>query len=229
MIPVPPQTFHDFCAHTGWKLACSWHQMQVFYNEKESPIPLETDPIMEVDTLHRACKRNYLPSYYFLLALSILMGGYSLAGIYFVPIDFLSSSSRMITRLAYLCLFSISMAELITYFIWYRKAKREAQNGIFADTPSTVKIQKLIVMILRLGVVWWFANLFAGDDPLLLWIAVVMSVGFFIIIFLVNGSEILPECKQMQYKKVHVFCQCVHSQHALSPLLYKQIPKQKNI
>ena len=19
------QTFHDFCAHTGWKLACTWH------------------------------------------------------------------------------------------------------------------------------------------------------------------------------------------------------------
>ena len=29
------QTFHDFCAHTGWNLACTWFQMQVFYNEKE--------------------------------------------------------------------------------------------------------------------------------------------------------------------------------------------------
>ena len=35
------QTFHDFCAHTGWQLACTWFQMQVFYNEKESPIPLD--------------------------------------------------------------------------------------------------------------------------------------------------------------------------------------------
>ena len=183
------QTFHDFCAHTGWKLACAWHQMQVFYNEKEAPIPLETDPIMEVDTLHRACKKNYLPSYYFLLAISILIGGYSLAGIYFVPIDYLSSSSRMITGLAYLCMLVDSAVELINYFIWHRRAIKEAQNGIFVDTPSTVKIQKFIVMILMLGVVWWFANLIAGDDPLLLWIAVVMSVCFFIIIFLVNGIK----------------------------------------
>ena len=183
------QTFHDFCAHTGWKLACSWHQMQVFYNEKESPIPLETDPIMEVDTLHRACKKNYLPSYYFLLALSILMGGYSLAGIYFAPIDFLSSSSRMITGLAYLCLFAISMVELITYFTWYSKAKKAAQDRIFMDTPSTTKFQYFIMLVLMIGVFWWFANLFAADDPLLLWIAVIMSVGFFGVIFLVNGIK----------------------------------------
>lgn len=183
------QTFHDFCAHTGWKLACSWHQMQVFYNEKESPILLETDPIMEVDTLHRACKKNYLPSYYFLLALSILMGGYSLAGIYFVPIDFLSSSSRMITGLAYLCLFAISVVELITYFTWYSKAKKAAQDRIFMDTPSTTKFQYFIMLVLMIGVIWWFANLFTADDPLLLWIAVIMSVGLFGVIFLVNGIK----------------------------------------
>ena len=87
------QTFHDFCAHTGWQLACTWHQMQVFYNEKESPVPLDTDPVLEVETLHRACKKNFLPSYYVMLALGILMGGYSLARLYFDPIGLLTSSS----------------------------------------------------------------------------------------------------------------------------------------
>ena len=106
------QTFHDFCAHTGWQLACTWHQMQVFYNEKESPIPLETDPVIEVDTLHRACKKNFLPSYYLLLALSLIMGGYFIARIYFDPIGLLSSSSQMLTGFAYLCMLVISLTEL---------------------------------------------------------------------------------------------------------------------
>lgn len=162
----------------------------MFYNEKEAPIPLETDPIMEVDTLHRACKKNYLPSYYFLLVLSILFGGYSLAGICFVPIDYLSSSSRMITGLAYLCLFAISILELIAYFGWYSKAKKAARDGIFMDTPSTTIFQYFIMLVLMVGVVWWFANLFAADDPLLLWIAVVLSIGFFCVIFLVNGIKL---------------------------------------
>lgn len=108
------QTFHDFCAHTGWQLACTWFQMQVFYNEKESPIPLDTDPIMEVDTLHRACKKNFLPTHYIMFGLSLLMTCYFFAGVYFDPIGLLSSSSRLVTQFAYVCLFLISSVELVT-------------------------------------------------------------------------------------------------------------------
>ena len=183
------QTFHDFCAHTGWQLACTWHQMQVFYNEMESPIPLDTDPVVEVDTLHRACKKNFLPSYYFLLALSLLMGGYFIARIYFDPIGLLTSSSQLISGLAYLCLFAISLVELVTYFTWHKKAKRAAQDGIFVDTPSTTRFQHFIILILLFGMIYWFANLFAADDPLLLWVAVVMFVYIFGVIFIVNGIK----------------------------------------
>ena len=125
-------------------LACTWHQMQVFYNKKESPLPLDTDPIMEVDTIHRACKKNFLPSYYLLLALSLLMSCYFVAGIFADPIGLLSNSNRLVTEFAYLCLFVISSVELFTYFNWHRKAKQEAQSGIFIDTPSTSGFQKVI-------------------------------------------------------------------------------------
>lgn len=180
------QTFHDFCAHTGWKLACTWHQMQVFYNEKESPIPLDTDPIMEVDTLHRACKKNFLPSYYLLLALGLLMGGYFLARIYFDPIGLLSSSSQMLSGFAYLCLLIISLAELCTYFSWHRKAKKAAQDGIFVDTPSTKLIQQTVVIVLMFAAAIWLLNLFTLSNRMLAWIAVAMLLSMFLIIFAVN-------------------------------------------
>lgn len=183
------QTFHDFCAHTGWQLACTWHQMQVFFNEKESPIPLETDPIMEVDTLHRACKKNFLPSYYVMLILGLLMTIYFIAGIYFDPIGLLSSSSRLISQFAYLCVFAISVVELVTYFRWHKRAVRSAQDGIFVDTPSTTKFQIFVLVLLLIGMVWWFTNLFAADDSLLLWVAVIMFVYIFGVIFLVNGIK----------------------------------------
>lgn len=183
------QTFHDFCAHTGWQLACTWHQMQVFYNEKEFPVPLDTDPVMEVDTLHRACKKNFLPSYYLMLALSFLMSAYFVAGIVLDPIGLLSSSSRLVTQFAYLCLFLISVVELAAYFSWYRKAKQEAQNGIFVDTPSTSLFQKTMMVLVLMLLVWWFANLFAADDPLLVWIAAVMLGGMFGVMLLVNGVK----------------------------------------
>ena len=184
------QTFHDFCAHTGWKLACTWHQMQVFYNEKESPIPLETDPAMEVDTLHRACKKNFLPSYYLLLALGLVMGGYFLARIYFDPIGLLSSSSKMLSGFAYLCMMVISFIELCTYFSWYRKAKKATQDGIFVDTPSTTGVQKVIVVFLLVAAATWLFDLFSLSNPILAWISVAMIIGMIVIIFAVNGVKL---------------------------------------
>ena len=184
------QTFHDFCAHTGWKLACTWHQMQVFYNEQESPIPLETDPAMEVDTLHRACKKNFLPSYYLLLALGLVMGGYFLARIYFDPIGLLSSSSQMLSGFAYLCMMVISFIELCTYFSWYRKAKKATQDGIFVDTPSTTGVQKVIVVFLLVAAATWLFDLFSLSNPILAWISVAMIIGMIVIIFAVNGVKL---------------------------------------
>lgn len=183
------QTFHDFCAYTGWQLACTWHQMQVFYNEKESSIPLETDPVMEVDTLHRACKKNFLPSFYSMLALGILMGGYTLARIFYDPIGLLTSSSQMLTGFAYICVLAISLVELVTYFSWYKKARRAAQDGLFVDTPSTAGFQKCIVVLLMIGMVWWLTNLLAADDPLLFWVAVAMLGYMFVVILAVNGIK----------------------------------------
>ena len=180
------QTFHDLCAHTGWQLACTWHQMQVFYNEKESPIPLDTDPIMEVDTLHRACKKNFLPSYYLLLALGVLMGGYFLAEIYFAPVTLLSNSSQMLSGFAFLCVMVISLTELCTYFSWYRKAKKAAQDDIFVDTPSTKPIQQTVVIVLLFAAAIWILNLFTLSNRMLAWIAVSMLISMFVIIFAVN-------------------------------------------
>ena len=184
------QTFHDFCAHTGWKLACTWHQMQVFYNEQESPIPLETDPAMEVDILHRACKKNFLPSYYLLLAMGLVMGGYFLVRIYFDPIGLLSSSSQMLSGFAYLCMMVISFIELYTYFSWYRKAKKATQDGIFVDTPSTTGVQKVIVVFLLVAAVTWLFDLFSLSNPILAWISVAMIIGMFVILFAVNGVKL---------------------------------------
>ncbi|MBR4036702.1 MAG: hypothetical protein IKJ05_08270 [Oscillospiraceae bacterium] len=36
--------------------------MQIFYNENENPVPLETDPMVQVNTIHSAMKKNFIPS-----------------------------------------------------------------------------------------------------------------------------------------------------------------------
>ena len=183
------QTFHDFCAHTGWQLTCTWHQMQVFYNEKENPVPLETDPVMEVETLHKACKKNFLPSYFLLLALGLLMGGYFVARIFADPIGLLSDPSHLMTGTAYVCMAIISITELLSYFLWYAKAKRAAQNGTFVDTPSTAAFQKVIVVIVIAAFAAWVANILLSGNILLKWIVFLM-LGYIVAVFaIVNGIK----------------------------------------
>ena len=70
------ETFYDFCAHTGWVLAAANAQLQVFYNERPDPVPIETDPVQEVETIHRAMKKSFLPAQ-LLLA---VCGGFKICG-----------------------------------------------------------------------------------------------------------------------------------------------------
>lgn len=183
------QTFHDFCAHTGWQLTCTWHQMQVFYNEKENPVPLETDPALEVETLHNACKKNFLPTYFLLLAAGLLMTAYNIWGLLAAPITMLSNSSRLLTGLALLCTLIISVTELTAYFIWYHKARKCASDGIFVDTPSTEKVQLGIIFVLAAGVILWLIDLFFASNPIFLWVAILMLSFTFGLIFIVNAIK----------------------------------------
>lgn len=65
------QTMVEFCAQHGWVLAACWGQMQIFYNEAENPIPIETDPVTQVATIHRSMKKSMLPTHLLLLALCV--------------------------------------------------------------------------------------------------------------------------------------------------------------
>ena len=84
---------------------------------------------------------------------------------------------------------AISLVELITYFSWYKKASRAAQDGLFVDTPSTAGFQKCIIVFLMLGMFWWLTNLLIVDNPLLFWVAITMLVYMFIVILAVNGIK----------------------------------------
>ena len=182
--------FNEYCARTGWQYVCSWFQMQIFCNETEHPLPLDTDPIMEVDNVHRACRKNFLIGYWFLFALGFLTSAYSIAGIYFVPIDRLANANQIVILLAWLSLFAIALVEIVAYFTWLRKARKAAQNGTFVNTPSTTKFQKGILAFLLVVMVGWFWNLFSAGNSLMLTVAI---ANFFIVfgtIFFVNFIKV---------------------------------------
>lgn len=156
--------FYEFCEHTGWKLACYSAQMQIFYNEEENPIPIETDPVVEVDIIHKACKKNFLPAYAILLLCSILNGALFISRILGDPIEVLSSSANLSTGCCWTMLFVYCITELINYFTWHKKAIKAAEEGVFLETPNTSHLQKGLlfgVAVLLLYLIVTF--IFMGD------------------------------------------------------------------
>ena len=65
--------FQKFCRHSGWKLAAASGWMQVFYNEEEDPLPIQTDPELEVRMVGKRARRM-VPAYVIFLVLGFLIG-----------------------------------------------------------------------------------------------------------------------------------------------------------
>ena len=99
------ETFYDFCAHTGWTLAASSAQMQVFYNDRPDPVPIDTDPALEVDAIHKAAKKSWLISQIMLLAVGALNFGQFLWRLFDDTAATLSSSLMLFPLCAGRCCF----------------------------------------------------------------------------------------------------------------------------
>ena len=184
---------YDFCEHTGWRLATSSAQMQIFYAPKDTltegnHAPVETDPFLEVDTIHRSAKRGFLPSYFILLAIALLN-----TGIYINELVKDSSvrffhDTGLFSGICWIILIFLCITELYGYFSWHRKAKEAAARGEFLNTHTMHRVHSAALTVVLITVLCWFlCGLFSGS-PLrkltiiagILYMAAILCVLFFI-------------------------------------------------
>ena len=55
--------FYELCAHDGWELVCNNSEIQIFCNRRPDAVPLNTDPVAELDRFHTAFLRGFAPSW----------------------------------------------------------------------------------------------------------------------------------------------------------------------
>lgn len=170
------QTFFDFCAHTGWILACTSAQMQVFYNEREDPIPIETDPVIEVENIHSMCKRSFLPAQAVNLLTGLFCAFLYAPSALYDPIEFLSSPTKLFLEACWIILVVTSATEIIAYFHWYRKALQAAEQGEFMNTFSTTNLQKTVLAILFLMLFYLVVNALFATDAMMRFIMTAMMI-----------------------------------------------------
>lgn len=168
------ETFYDFCRHTGWVLAASSAQLQVFYNEGPDPVPIETDPVLEVESIHRTMKRGFLPSQLMLLALAVLDVGLLVWRLIDDPIGLLASPASVLTAMCWVLVFVLAGVELGGYFWWHRKAVKAAEQGEFLDSRSHRKLQIGALVLMGLGVVYYMLSVALSGSRMMMAVAVLM-------------------------------------------------------
>ena len=155
------ETFHAFCQRTGWTFVAGWERMQIFCNEREDTVALDTDPETQLRVIHRAMRATLIT--YGIFALLSLFLAYGFVGqIITDPITILANSLGFFTGLCSLLLLIISLGELINYFVWRRKARQAAARGGFLPTKGINRLNLVCMVLLGGNVLFYLLSLRTG-------------------------------------------------------------------
>ena len=147
------QTFREYCEHSGWHFVGSQAQMQIFYSEWENPVPIDTDPVIEVENIHKSMKKSLLPGYWALMVSSIIW----IVNVFVQwnndPLRYLSANLTLYLTVFWPSMFLMCAGRLICYYRWRRKAKRAAEKGEFLDSRGFQKIEMVWAIFAVVGMI----------------------------------------------------------------------------
>lgn len=143
----------ELYAADGWVAAADWDTLRIYYNEQPDPVPIETEPLVQVEGIYRAMMRQW--RYYAFLAIAF---AFQLAGHIFSRVsgslanDFLSFIDLIL--LDFYMLF-FPLAKLFSDLRWHKKALAAAEQGFLlpinrSKIPFRVFCIFLILIVLFL-------------------------------------------------------------------------------
>lgn len=158
--PAPSEEllrFQEFCAHTGWELVSSNAQVQIFRNFRENPIPIETDPVIEVENIHASMKKTQYKSWITGIILAAMNLGLHLWQFSIRPIEFLATNFYLIVVLMWLIMLADHGVQLLIYRKWLKAARANAADGVFTETkaPGFLHYIPLVLAFLLMGLMLW--------------------------------------------------------------------------
>lgn len=166
--PVPgdgQQTFWELCEQAGWKLACATGQLQIFYNENPDAVPIETDAVLQLENIHASAKRAYLWQYVLYIILGLFYTCMLIEKILYDPAELFSSNIQLFNMVCIPAFIILSIAELITYYRWRKKAIKAAEiTNEFLPTKGTGKLQGVMLLFIIILLISFLAgNIFNGE------------------------------------------------------------------
>ncbi|MBD5148505.1 MAG: DUF2812 domain-containing protein, partial [Oscillibacter sp.] len=151
--------YQELCRDAGWTHAATLGQMQVFYTEAEDPVPLETDPQIQVENIHRTMRRSQVPAFLVMIGVSIAQLCMQWRQYHWDPVEWLCRPMGTVACLCWLMLTVLEALSLADYFRWHRRAVAEAREGRFTPTFSRARLQNaMLVLIVAALALWIFSS-----------------------------------------------------------------------
>ncbi|MDE6590283.1 MAG: DUF2812 domain-containing protein, partial [Oscillospiraceae bacterium] len=180
------EMFYDFCAHTGWTLAAASAQLQVFRNERPSPVPIDTDPALEVEAIHKSAKKGWLISQAIFFAMAVMYSAILIHQIRTSAIWVLSSPASLFQAVCWPALLLITGVDVATYFHWRHRALRAAEQGEFLATRGHPGLQKLILAVVLAAFLGLLLTLAGYQSPMTAALMGLLLMGYVLLLALVS-------------------------------------------
>lgn len=164
----------EYCRQDGWVFVVSRGVMQIFYNENIDAVPIETEPVTQVENIRRAMRKQVL----FPQAVLCVMLLWSL----FIRISMwrqdivgeLSNPLLLYPTLMYVTLVLACLYEIVFYISWSRKAKAAAQNeGVFLPIQSRPVLSWILLAISAIALLLTYSAFRGPLGYALLWLCIV--------------------------------------------------------
>ena len=183
------QVYHAMSKQAGWRYAASWAQMQFFYTDRADAVPIETDPELELETIHAAMKKGLLLPYGILLAIGLWWSAMLVHDLWSDPIGLFSSVRPLLSLLC--------IVEIVAYLRWRHRAKQAAACGEFVDTPSTRLFQQVVFTVC--GAAFALSMLYnvTIGSPLLRVVSILMVLYMLVLMAVVQGVKQLLKRKKV--------------------------------
>lgn len=164
----------DFCRQDGWNLVTTWGVMQIFCNEDLDAVPIETEPVMQIENICRSMKKNVLLPQAVLSGMLLWNVVIRLSQWRRDPVGELSDPFSIYSVLMFSILTLACLYEIGFYFCWSRKAKAAAQNdGVFLPVRSKPIASWILMAVSTLLLILSYTALRGPLGFVILWLCMV--------------------------------------------------------
>ncbi len=131
----------ELYASDGWHPAADWDTLRVYYNKQPDPVPIETDPMVQVESIYDAMK--LLWKYYFF---SLMYSVYMLIRIILQCIGD-PRAWQYVFMVCWIFAAATCALSIAADVRWHKKALRAAEQGLLLPLKSS-RIRFIILAIL---------------------------------------------------------------------------------